>query len=395
MLQIALLALAAQVALAVRRFTVPLSRQVVPVKVNGREVSQKTAYYGSIFVGQPQVQKFSVVFDTGSSHIFLPDKSCQETTCLMHKRYDRNLSASSIEINDDGSSPQGERDAVSIAYGTGEIQGGFVSDVICIGHPMAGEEGLHCAVSRVILAKEMTSEPFEHFVFDGVLGLGLSSLALNRNFHLFSQLSDTNDLDPIFGFFLSRSDADGSEVTFGGHNERRTKGPMQWVPVSSDAGYWVVGIRAVRVGEKELPLCQDGECHAIVDTGTSLLGVPRQGMQSILAATARVASDLTETDCRNVAGPRLVFDLVGGTSVELGAEDYSRPAPTAVKTAEGSRSVCRARLLPVDMPSVGSKVFLFGEPVLQKYYTAFDSRDLRVGFALAEHDNSQAQRMVV
>ena len=29
--------------------------------------------------------------------------------------------------------------------------------------------------------------------------------------------------------------------------------------------------------------------------------------------------------------------------------------------------------------------FIFGEPVLQKYYTTFDKGNLRVGFGLAKH----------
>lgn len=401
MLHITLVAAAIQVAFAFRRFTVPLSRQIVPVKANGKTVSHKTAYYGSIFVGQPQPQNFTVVFDTGSGHLFLPDKACKDEACLQHKRYDRSLSASAMEINDDGSLPeQTERDSVSIAYGTGEILGSFVKDVVCVGSPgttSEGEQVPQCTSARVILAREMTSEPFEHFDFDGVLGLGLNSLALNPEFHLFSQLSGRNHLDPTFGVFLSRMNAPGSEVTFGGHNAGRTKGPIQWVPVaSSKLGYWGVQILAVRVGEKELPICQDGECVAIVDTGTSLLGVPRQGLSSLLAATARIATGLAEEenkDCRQVGGPSLTFELAGGASVELGADDYSRPAPTQVKSSSTgeTQTICRALLLPVEMPVVGSKVFLFGEPVLQKYYTAFDSGKLRVGFALADHDQQSSQ----
>eukprot|EP00440_Ansanella_granifera_P017496 gb/GFBE01019006.1/.p1 GENE.gb/GFBE01019006.1/~~gb/GFBE01019006.1/.p1 ORF type:complete len:407 (+),score=66.62 gb/GFBE01019006.1/:1-1221(+) len=388
-----LVAFAFQVALATR-FTIPLERQVVPVKVDGRTVSHKTAYYGSIFVGQPEPQKFTVVFDTGSGHLFLPDKACKDEACLKHHRFDCDLSTSAVEINDDGTevraSTDSDRDIVSIAYGTGEILGSFVKDVVCIGAVNTSNEAPQCTPARVILAREMTSDPFEHFNFDGVLGLGLRSLALNPEFHLFSQICEHNNLHPTFGVFLSRPNAGGSEVTFGGHNELRVKGDLSWVPVASNKlGYWGVKILAVRAGDKTLSLCQDGTCHAIVDTGTSLLGVPRQGLQSLLAVTARTAgSEGTGQDCRAVSGPDLIFDLADGLSLQLGAEDYSRPAPTTVKSSVTgeSHAICRAMLLPVDMPAVGSKVFLFGEPVLQKYYTVFDAREFRVGFALAEHD---------
>jgi len=39
-------------------------------------------------------------------------------------------------------------------------------------------------------------------------------------------------------------------------------------------------------------------------------------------------------------------------------------------------------LIPVP-PVAGNTVFLMGEPLLKKYYTAYDSHKERVGFALA------------
>jgi len=381
------------------RFTVPLARQLVPVKVKGKTVSHKAAYYGRIFVGLPNQQSFTVVFDTGSGHLFLPGIVCKDEACLQHRRYNQSLSASSREINDDGSQvkPGKERDTVSIAYGTGEIIGSFVKDVVCVGSP-DGEKILdltkdfppHCTLARVIMARSMTTEPFVAFGFDGVLGLGLGSLALSPEFHLFSQLVGKHSLDSIFGVYLAKPGMPGSEITFGGHNEGRTQNPISWVPLSGGQGYWQVQIFAVRACEKELPLCQDGKCVAIVDTGTSILGVPRQGLQSLLAATARSlpesANEAEEQDCRQVPGTTLTFELANGVSLALGPEDYSRPAPSQVKSSVTGQSlaICRASMLPVEMDAVGTKVFLFGEPILQKYYTAFDSESLRVGFALSD-----------
>lgn len=368
-----------------RRFSIPLSRQVVPVKVNGHTVSHKTAYYGSIFVGRPKPQNFTVVFDTGSGHLFLPDASCEDQVCQKHARYDRRLSASAEEINGDGSPAGNEHDVVSISYGIGEVVGDFVRDVVCLGEASEASES-HCTTTRVILARHLTPEPFQQFHFDGVLGLGLSALAPNQEFHLFSQLA--GDMGPSFGVFLSRPGQPGSEVTFGGQDLRRTQGPMAWVPVSlKPQGYWGVHVKAVRAGKKLLPICEDGGCHAIVDTGTSLLGVPREGMASILAATARKTSS---QDCQGEVGPSLSFELADGAVVELEAKDFWRATPTTVKSSAGKElSLCRALLLPVEMASIAPKVFLFGEPVLHKYYTAFDARSFQVGFAPARHGSNE------
>jgi len=379
------------------RLTVPLSKQLVPVKsADGRVVSQKSAYYGRIQVGQPVPQNFTVVFDTGSGHLFLPAKECQDPPCLLHNRYDAELSETSRPMNADGEEISGsdlhERDLVEIAYGTGEIVGSFVKDVVCL--DAAGRESAQdssdkvvpslpqCASVRVIQAREMSSEPFTAFGFDGVLGLGLASLALSPGFHFFSQLTEQKAVDPVFGVFLAMPGKDGSEVTFGGISEMHVQHPVQWVPViKPELGFWQVPILTVRTGGKTLKLCEDGGCHAAVDTGTSLLGVPPEAFKPLLASTARVA-DGTQKDCRLVPGPSIIFELAGGITLELGADAYSRPAPSRVASSTGkTHDICRAALLPAGVESIGSKAFVFGEPILQRYYTAFDFKSQRVGFA--------------
>lgn len=377
------------------RITVPLSKQLVPVKSSdGRTVSHKSAYYGSISVGQPVAQRFTVVFDTGSGHLFLPAKECEDPPCLLHNRYDAELSESSRPMNAEGVEISGSdlesRDLVEIAYGTGEIVGSFVKDVVCIdlGGDHNADEALslpNCASVRVIQAREMSSEPFTAFGFDGVLGLGLTSLALNPGFHFFSQLSEQKDVHPMFGVFLAKPGKNGSEVTFGGISDAHVQHPVQWVPVMKpELGFWQVQILSVRTGAKTLQLCEDGGCHAAVDTGTSMLGIPPEAFKPLLAATARVA-DGTQQDCRLVPGPSIIFELAGGITLELGPEAYSRPTPSRVTSSTTGKvhDVCRAALLPAGIPSMGSKAFIFGEPILQRYYTAFDYESHRVGFAPA------------
>lgn len=176
---------------------------------------------------------------------------------------------------------------------------------------------------------------------------------------------------------------------FGGHDKSKMQGPLSWVPVlRPEQGYWRVPIKNIRVGDEVLELCTDGGCSAILDTGTSILGAPSEILEQLFVLTARRAGN--EDDCRHVLGPDLTFELSDNTAVVLQAEDYSRPAALEVQESADTpvERLCRAALLPVDMPPLGSRVFLFGEPVLQKYYTAYDAESAQIGLALSAGNRS-------
>mmetsp|Transcript_31955 Transcript_31955/g.84504 ORF Transcript_31955/g.84504 Transcript_31955/m.84504 type:complete len:490 (-) Transcript_31955:58-1527(-) len=373
---------------------IPLDKQYVPVVRNNKTVSYKTAYFGKIFLGTPQ-QDFTVVFDTGSGHVFLPSATCDTETCMRHRRYDRKASGSSVDLDHEGRQVRPdatERDQVAIAYGTGEVTGEFVRETLCLAKhselPVTGESQ-DCVRIRVITATEMTPEPFNTFHFDGVLGLGLDSLAVDPEFSFFGQMAKLNNLqNALFGYFLSRSDSVASEISFGGHDERRISSELAWTPVHQpELGFWQVKVKRVSVAGEALPLCEDGECVAIADTGTSLLGAPRQVSQRLHWLLARkVPENPSEIDCRTFPGPDLVFELEGGVTITLGPEDYSRATAMRVlqKANNNSQVICRASLLPVDDGEVlGPKAWILGEPVLRKYYTAYDWTNRRIGFAPA------------
>lgn len=377
--------------------TIPLDKQYVPVQRNNRTVSYKTAYFGRIFLGLPNPQNFTVLFDTGSGHFFLPSSKCPSATCHRHHRYHRRLSTTAVDLDHEGATVAAdapERDQVAVAYGTGEIVGEFVRETVCL---TDDEQAASCSRVRVILATEMTSDPFGNFEFDGVMGLGLESLVVDPEFSFFGQMMKQHSLQEArFGYFLSRSDHEASEISFGGHDQRRVASELQWAPVHRpELGYWQVRVRSVMVGNTTLDLCESGDCVAIADTGTSLIGVPRPVAQHLHWLLARkVPDDPSEIDCREFPGPELVFDL-DGVKLTLGPEDYSRPTAMRVlqKKTNLSQTLCRASLLPVDGDSevLGQKAWILGEPVLRKYYTAYDYRKQQVGFSLAVQSDPSAK----
>mmetsp|Transcript_142005 Transcript_142005/g.441545 ORF Transcript_142005/g.441545 Transcript_142005/m.441545 type:complete len:498 (+) Transcript_142005:132-1625(+) len=378
---------------------IPLQKQYVPVLRGNKTVAYKTAYYGKVHVGSPESQAFTVVFDTGSGHFILPSTACGSETCAKHRRYNRTESKSAVDIEYDGTLvfPDAvERDQVAIAFGTGEVLGEFVREVVCLDHTPA-----NCVNLRIVLATEMTPDPFGLFAFDGVLGLGLDALTLSPGFSFFGQMAAQNPaVQPRFAVFLARNDDGESMISFGGHDERRASAGLEWAPVAMpELGYWQVQVKSVRIGDTVLEDCADGSCRAILDTGTSLLGVPRQAARTMHRLLARQVpndsySDASEIDCRRVPGTQIHFDL-GGPAVSLSVEDYSRPTPfnMTLPGKNASGLFCRSLLLPVDMkPPLGPKVFIWGEPVLRRYYTVYDLAKKQIGFTPAKQptDSSTA-----
>jgi len=373
--------------------TIPLWKQYVPIVKNGKVVAYKTAYYGQIHAGSPELDDFTAVFDTGSGHVILPSTACTSEICVKHNRYNRSKSDTALDVDADGSflRPYSkDRDLVNIEFGTGEIFGEFVQDRVCIGQQRG------CATTRLIAATSMTEDPFGVFAFDGVLGLGLSALTLDSKFNFFAQLVDQNPgMQPYFGVFLARSEADGdSLITFGGMVKDRITEDIQWIPVAmSELGYWQVQLKGVRMGDAPLEECADGSCRAILDTGTSLLGVPQMSARRIHRLLARQVpqeyyANPTKIDCRRLPGHLVNFDLTPNVSVTLQPEDYSRPVPFNMTVPGGTKArlFCRSLLLPVDMaPPLGPKIFLWGEPVLRRYYTVYDFKNKRIGLAPSKH----------
>lgn len=390
---------------------VQLNRHDVPIIKNGVTVAHKTAFFGKVYVGHPR-QEFTVVFDTGSGHVILPSAACDSQTCLEKRRYSAHDSETAHSIPSvakllgkttasDGSDANGAREHVSITFGTGKVTGEFVSDTVCL-----SESSSSCVATRLVAATEMTTDPFHSFKFDGVLGLSLSKLSLTPEFNFFGQMANQSQasFQPQFAVFLSSSPSVSSEIAFGGYDPSRLAKPLQWAPVADpEYGYWNLKLQSVTVGRERLAICETGKCRAILDSGTSLLGVPRTELRGMHRMLARVLpEDHGETDCRLWKGPPIVFNF-GTFSITITAEDYSRMGPASMLVAGGGpntkRDFCRASLLPVDLKEpLGPAAFILGEPVLRKFYTVFDYGRRQVGLGRAkqgERTSSQQQAVVV
>lgn len=336
----------------------------------GTKLMKKTAYFAQVTVGTPP-QKFVVVYDTGSGNLLIPGKDCNSPACQKHERFDIKSSTSNRHINCDGSELDTRGpDQVTITFGTGEVTGSCYEDNVCV--------GTSCSTASFISATEESSNPFEYFGFDGVLGLALPSMAQTPNFSLMSRLEQKKGLKkPMFAVFLSDSNSEVSEISFGSFKPEHMSGELFWVDVDTTSGYWEVKIDDIALDGKPKGICED--CRVAVDTGTSELAGPTEVITK-LTSLLDVSHDCTSFDKL----PKLGF-IVSGHVMNLEPKDY-------VSKEDGT---CELSLMSLDVPPPRGPLFVFGIPFLQKYYSVYDHENLRVGFAVAKHEGEKTEPLMM
>jgi len=397
----------------------PLTVPVVRIQMGEgtEEEHMRSAYFGTLKVGSPR-QLLSVVFDTGSGQVVLPSAYCNSQTCRMHRRYRRGGSHTGRDVNFDGSQAflGVPRDSMTVTYGTGEISGVAVEDVVCMkdtaetsalnqsaARKFRQEKDLEpgCVVMRFVAATRLAADPFESFPFDGIVGLGLEGLSQNRNFNFMQIFGDHlrelgSSMPNTFGVFLASAAAETSEIAFGGWTSSHASEPISWGPIDDpESGHWIIPVRGLRINGQLLDYCKDGTCKAAVDSGTSLLSMPSKVFPHIFEKLRHPAPKVGH--CLG-SGPLLQIELERFTIV-LGPREYSQVREAHIFKKKKKLNAgkvdkpqyridlrCFPTLMSMDFGEpLGPKLFIFGEPVLRKYYTVYDSQIHRVGVARAAH----------
>lgn len=310
-------------------------------------------YFGEISVGSP-AQQFSVIFDTGSANLWVPSVDC--ANCGSHPTYNHNSSSSFVP----------DRREFKIMYGSGPVEGYFSNDILT----MDGKEIKNQVFAEVTDVSGL-GPAFSMGKFDGILGMAFQSISIDNVTtpfqNMFAQgLAEKN----LFSFHLGKADGQDGTLQLGNYDSSKFQGDLQWIPLIMK-NYWMVGLDSMTLNGKPMTTAS----HAILDTGTSLLGAPSEDVKALAAAVGATPSPLNDKqyfiDC-NAELPTIVFTL-NGIDFPLSGKEY-------IIDAGG---VCLFGFVGLDVPAPAGPLYILGDIFLRKYYSVYDYGNAQVGLAPA------------
>ncbi|KAH0831880.1 acid protease [Lanmaoa asiatica] len=234
---------------------------------------------------------------------------------------------------------------------------------------------------------------------DGILGVGPVDLTQGTvsnttevptvTDNLYAQdLISTNSLG-IFYEPSSTTDVTNGELTFGGTDNSKYTGKINFVPITSTSpasNYWGID-QSVTYGGSN-PLLQT--TAGIVDTGTTLLLLATDAFQAYQQATGATLDQttglLTITEKQYQQLQSIYFNI-GGVTYELtpNAQIWPRALNSVLGGQEGQIYLITSDL---GSPSGSGLDFINGFGWLQRFYSVFDTGNRQVGLATTPYTNA-------
>jgi len=323
-----------------------------PVVVNDYQNAQ---YYGPVAVGTP-AQPFNVIFDTGSSNLWIPGVSCG-LNCGLHPEYDSSKSSTYIK---NGSS-------FEIDYVSGPVSGFLSIDSVTFGG-MVIEKQMFVEIIVVTglgLAYDLGK-------FDGILGLAFQSISVDNIQTVFDNMELQGLVNSSqFGLYLSATDGSQGELMLGGYDSSKFSGSLSWIPLISET-YWEVALDGLTLGGVRMT----NATKAVLDSGTSILAGPSSDVAALAAKCGATPFPLRPSeytiDCSLIPTLPVIGVMLGGLQFTLTGAEY-------VLNVEG---VCLFGFTGVDIPEPRGPLWIMGDVFIRKYYTVFDNAGAgRLGFA--------------
>lgn len=373
--------------------TVETKNRLVRIELENYDQMQ---FFGTLRVGTPP-QQFRVIFDTGSSDVWVPSESCR--ACAGIRRYHAHRSTS--HYRDNNTITESER--FDVHYGSGKVSGDVMEETIRL-----GASGLEITGVRIGAADHQGAE-IQRFQTEGIVGLGMGSLARVTTPSLFQLLAQSEgyDLPLFFSLYINPlpNHQPPSQLIFGGVDDALVGGDEAtwfYFPVLQDKytsayGFWSLRLHQVTIGgldtvvSTQMPRASrhhhmNQRPIAIIDSGTSLILLPadvfetavhvmREALGDRFKDTSQRSGRYSCQRCSHQDFPDLVFAFTTGGPESIGPE----PQEFVLQGQDYVR--CEHQVCTPQLGLSSSHLFVLGDVFLRTYYTSFDFTNKQIGFA--------------
>lgn len=302
------------------------------------------SYFVQVAFGSKGTPLYLLV-DTGAGSSWVMGTSCDTEACGMHDTFGADLSDTFKSSDED----------FSVAYGSGKVKGKLATDTVALA-------GMSFKYKFGVAAT--TSNEFESFAFDGILGLSMGKGA-SDNF--LATLDEANPIDNnIFSVSLNRG-ADGTndgEIQFGATNPDKYTGDINYSPLKSDGGDWSINLDDISFDGTKAGVGG----RAFIDTGTTyIFGPPKTVKKMHDTIPGAETSDGTYFSVPCDSTTPLVFTF-SGVDYEISPKDWISP--------QDSNGKCTSNIYGQE---VVESSWLLGATFLKNVYAVFDRDRKQIG----------------
>ena len=307
------------------------------------------SYFATVTFGSNN-KPLQLLLDSGAANTWVMGSDCTTKSCETHSTYGPS----------DSTTLKVSSNTFAFSYGSGEVSGVIVTDNMAFaGH----------TISLTFGTASQTSDTFEDYPMDGILGLGRDASNAAKG-DTFMETVAAAKIIPAkqYGMSLQR-ESDGSmygEINFGAPDTSKYDGDLQFTNTVSSGSFWEIPCDDITVDGTPVKLTGN---TAIIDSGTTYILIPPADAKQLHAS---IPGAVQENDaqwnipCNTDLDIQFVFS---GQGYSVSPKDYVGP-----KVGGG---LCSSHF--VGTQGSGPDQWIVGDVFMKNVYTLFDFDEARIG----------------
>ena len=333
---------------------------------------ENSQYTVALAVGTPG-QTLNAVPDSGSFELIMTSTEC--VGCDGHRRFDKSNSSSFISLGTQ----------IDTKFGQGDVSSAVDYDKVQLGDLVATKQS-------ILLMQKNELRNFDDAAYDAVMGMGRERLARSYS----SDLSLMANLGAsVTGICVGQHDQEPGRLQIGAEIPT-----LEYVtlPVYGDT-HWAIKVNEVSMSGSgsnsiAIPGCAGAAgCSAIVDSGTSLIALPKVVLDAVLTQIGTINPDCSNVDqlpsLRFTANghnfdlpPQLYVAKMLDDEIDEGSslasstrlfDFFKLPFLKRSVRLDAARETCVPLFMEMDIAtSFNGLAMILGLPFLRKYAAKFD-----------------------